>query len=137
MLYRLLKPGDKWQDGLKAKDPNSTISVFDHVINGSSWLSKSKYVSKCGSLKAVLTFRSKSLNPGIIVQISEDKLPVEKIDLRTSSNRSDHYEVGRHCDELINKFNNYANKFQEVLLIGDVPASYIEALDESDSDSDI
>jgi hypothetical protein len=56
MFYGLLKPGEKWQDGLKAKDPNSTISVFDHVINGSSWLSKSKYISTCGNLKAVQTF---------------------------------------------------------------------------------
>jgi predicted ATPase len=42
-----------------------------------------------------------------------------------------------HSDELINKFNKYASKFQEVLLIGDVPASYIEALNESNSNSDI
>jgi hypothetical protein len=31
------------------------------------------------------------VNPGQIVQISEDNLPVEKIDLRTSANRSIHY----------------------------------------------
>ena len=112
MFYGLLKPGEKWQDGLKAKDPNSTISVFDHVINGSSWLSKSKYISTCGNLKAVQTFWSKSVNPGIIVQISENNLPVEKIDLRTLSNRSDHYEVGSHSDELINKFNNMQTNFK-------------------------
>jgi hypothetical protein len=72
------------------------------------------------------------VNPGKIVQISEDNLPVVKIDLRTSSNRSIHYLPGNDSNELINKFNNYANKFEEVLLVGDVPASHIKPMNESD-----
>ena len=132
MLYRLLRPDEDWQLGVSAKDPNSTKSVFDHVINGSSWGWQSKYIATCGSLNSVLTFRSKSVNPGKIVQISEDNLPVVKIDLRTSSNRSIHYLPGNDSNELINKFNNYANKFEEVLLVGDVPASHIKLMNESD-----
>jgi hypothetical protein len=132
MLYRLLRPDEDWQLGVSAKDPNSTKSVFDHVINGSSWGWQSKYIATCGSLNSVLTFRSKSVNPGKIVQISEDNLPVVKIDLRTSSNRSIHYLPGNDSNELINKFNNYANKFEEVLLVGDVPASHIKPMNESD-----
>ena len=72
------------------------------------------------------------MNPGQIVQISEDNLPVEKIDLRTSANRSIHYLPGNDSNELINKFNNYANKFEEVLLVGDVPASHIQPMTEAD-----
>ena len=132
MLYRLLRPDEDWQLGLSAKDPNSTKSVFDHVINGSSWGWEAKYIATCGSLNSVLTFRSKSVNPGKIVQISEDQLQVVKIDLRTSSNRSNHYQVGCQSNELINKFNNYANKFEEVLLVGDVPASHITPMTEAD-----
>jgi hypothetical protein len=132
MLYRLLRPDEDWQLGVSAKDPNSTKSVFDHVINGSSWEWQSKYIATCGSLNSVLTFRSKSVNPGKIVQISEDNLPVVKIDLRTSSNRSIHYLPGNDSNELIDKFNNYANKFEEVLLVGDVPASHIKPMNESD-----
>ena len=132
MLYRLLRPDEDWQLGLSAKDPNSTKSVFDHVINGSSWGWEAKYIATCGSLNSVLTFRSKSVNPGKIVQISEDQLQVVKIDLRTSSNRSNYYQVGFQSNELINKFNNYANKFEEVLLVGDVPASHITPMTEAD-----
>lgn len=132
MLYRLLRPDEDWQLGVSAKDPNSTKSVFDHVINGSSWGWQSKFIATCGSLNSVLTFRSKSVNPGQIVQISEDNLPVEKIDLRTSANRSIHYLPGNDSNELINIFNNYANKFEEVLLVGDVPASHIQPMTEAD-----
>ena len=132
MLYRLLRPDEDWQLGVSAKDPNSTKSVFDHVINGSSWGWQSKFIATCGRLNSVLTFRSKSVNPGQIVQISEDNLPVEKIDLRTSANRSIHYLPGNDSNELINKFNNYANKFEEVLLVGDVPASHIQPMTEAD-----
>ena len=132
MLYRLLRPDEDWQLGVSAKDPNSTKSVFDHVINGSSWGWQSKYIATCGSLNSVLTFRSKSVNPGKIVQISEDNLPVVKIDLRTSANRSIHYLPGNDSNELINKFNNYANKFEEVLLVGVVPASHIKPMTEAD-----
>ena len=132
MLYRLLRPDEDWQLGVSAKDPNSTKSVFDHVINGSSWGWQSKYIATCGSLNSVLTFRSNSVKPGKIVQISEDNLPVVKIDLRTSANRSIHYLPGNDSNELINKFNNYANKFEEVLLVGDVPASHIQPMTEAD-----
>ena len=132
MLYRLLRPDEDWQLGVSAKDPNSTKSVFDHVINGSSWGWQSKYIATCGSLNSVLTFRSNSVKPGKIVQISEDNLPVVKIDLKTSANRSIHYLPGNDSNELINKFNNYANKFEEVLLVGDVPASHIQPMTEAD-----
>ena len=69
---------------------------------------------------------------GQIVQILEDNLPVENIHLRTSSNRSNHYVLGMCPNELIDKFNNYARVFEEVLLVGHVPASHIQPLNEAD-----
>ena len=82
--------------------------------------------STCGSLDAVKTFRSKSvINMGQIVQISEDNLPVVKINLRTQENRNNSYTY-MNSKDVIDKFNNYANLFEEVLLVGDVTASHIQ-----------
>ena len=52
MLYRLLRPDEKWKDGLKAKDPKSKTSVFVHVTKG-SYGPQSKYILTCGSSDAV------------------------------------------------------------------------------------
>ena len=62
---------------------------------------------------------------GQIVQISEDNLPVVKIDLRTQENRNNYYTYMNFKDD-IDKFSNYAKLFEEVLLVGDVPASHIQ-----------
>jgi hypothetical protein len=78
---------EQWKDGLRAKDPNSDVSVFNHVINGSSEGNNSKYIWTSRNLAAVNTFESKSTNPGQIVQISENDLRVIIIDLTTQENR--------------------------------------------------
>jgi len=126
MLYRLLRADESCEDGLYAKDPCSTTSVFDH-INIGSWGQQSKYISTCGSLEAVNSFRSNSYNPGRIVIIQKDKLPssVEIIDLRRQENRN-HYIYYVKDTGSINKFNNFANKFEEVLLVGYVPERCLE-----------
>lgn len=62
-LYRLFRPDEDGQDGLKAKSPLSDTTVFEHVTSGSGGL-QSKYISTGGSLDAVKTFRIKSVNPG-------------------------------------------------------------------------
>ena len=122
MLYRLLRPDEKWKDGLTAKDPNSDVSVFNHVINGSGDGNKSKYISTCRNLATVNTFKSNSTNPGQIVKILEDDLPVNIIDLTTQENRKKYYSSNPSDNE---RFNNFAKCFQEVLLVGNVPASHI------------
>ena len=131
MLFRLLRPDESFNDGLCAKDPYSTTSVFVHVTRG-SYGPKSKYISTCGSWEAVDYLRSKSKNPGLIVKIHEEKLPssVEIIDLRCQENRDCYIEYDDDDDDedSISKFNNFANKFEEVLLVGHVPASCLELL---------
>jgi hypothetical protein len=133
MLYRLLRPDENWQLGLWAKDPKSDESVFNHVINGSSRDYDSIYISTFGSLNAMPKFRSKSCTPvAQRVQIVEDNLPVfAKINLRTSGIRSGHYIPGhpQYPNALINNFNNYAKKLEEVLLVGHVPPSHIQPVD--------
>ena len=123
MLYRLLRQDESIEDGLWAKDPNSETSVFLHVTKGS--YGKSKYISTCGSYEAVAYLKSKSKQPGKIVKIDEDKLlsnNVKIIDLRNQKTRDNHKDNSATA-ELINTFNNFANKFQEVLLVGHVPKS--------------
>ena len=129
-LYRLLRPDETWMNGLSAKDPSSSISVFEHVTKGSRG-SKSKYISTCGSLNAVLNFKINSSN-STIVKIRENDLQTEKkIDLRTQENRNNYY-THKNAQEDIDRFNNFANKFEEVLLVGNVPGMHVELVTKSD-----
>ena len=124
MLYRLLRPDENWQLGLSAKKLDSKTSVFVHVTKG-SYGPQSKYISTCGSSDAVEDLKGKSKKPGKIVKINEDKLRssgVEIIDLRCEKTRDLYIDAGA-TKESIDKFNNFANKFEEVLLVGEVPKS--------------
>jgi hypothetical protein len=135
MLYRLLRPDENCQDGLSATNPNVITSVFNHVINGSSMGWKSPYISTCGSLNSVFKFRSKTNDSRAqIVQISEDNLPVLKTDLRTWSNRRKHYVPGVDTNASINRFNNFARVYEEMLLVGYVPRTHVQLMNESDFD---
>jgi hypothetical protein len=133
MLYRILRPDQNWKLGLFATNPNSDISVVDHVTKGKKMGWKSPYISTCGSLISVLELRREIGIPNAqIVQISEDNLPVVKIDLRTSSNRDNHYVPGEDSTDLINTFHYVARVYEEVLLVGYVPKTHIKPLSESD-----
>jgi hypothetical protein len=59
-------------------------------------------------------------------------MPVVKIDLRTSSNRDNHYVPGEDSTDLINTFHYVAKLYEEVLLVGYVPKTHIKPLSESD-----
>ena len=133
MLYRILRPNQNWELGLFATNPNSDISVVDHVTKGSQRGWKSTYISTCGSLNSVLEIRRQIGTPNAqIVQISEDNIPVVKIDLRTASNRDNHYVPGEDSTDLINTFHYVAKLYEEVLLVGYVPKTHIKPLSESD-----
>jgi hypothetical protein len=134
MLYRLLRPDEKWKDGLRAKNSLSDTTVYEHVTSG-SWGGQSKYISTSGSLHAVLTFRLKSTSNSSIVKIWEKNLPIDKIDLRTQENRKKYLIYGNYDGN--NIFNSFANKFKEVLLVGNVPETHVELLTESDFHSGI
>ena len=134
MLYRVLRPDEKWEDGLRAKSPLSETTVYEHIISGSCG-PQSKYISTCGSLHAVLSFILNSTNNSSIVKIWEKNLPIDKIDLRTNENRKKYLIKGNYDGN--NKFNGFANKFEEVLLVGDVPVTHVELLTKSDFPSGI
>ena len=145
MLYRILRVDENWHAGLSANNPNYITSVFEHVINkgnnkitelrtsNSEW--QSPYITTCGSLNSVLEYR-KQFHPlnTHIVQISEDNLPVVKIDLRTLSNRKNYYVRDTNSNELIKDFNIFAKENEVVLLVGYVPATHVQLMEESEFD---
>ena len=133
MLYRLLRPEENWRFGLLSTNPNSSTSVFNYVINFNSEGCVSPYILTCGSLNSVLKLTTPLANRNI-VQIWEDNLPVVKIDLRTSPNRKNHYCIGYDSPESINLFNNFAKVYEVVLLVGHVPNTHVQLLNESDFD---
>lgn len=59
IMYRLLRPDENTKNGLFAKNRSSSVSIEDHVTNGSHG-TKSKYISCCRTLAAVKKFASKS-----------------------------------------------------------------------------
>lgn len=126
-VYRLLRPNEDYTQGLYAKTPASPVSVFDHVLNGSSWGSVSKYISTCGDRNVLEAyFVSKSVMPGKVVMINTNMLqPNQIIDLRQQFQR-DPFIPPFADPESKNRFNNYANRFQEVLLEGYIPPNSIQ-----------
>ena len=137
MLYKVLRPDEylllKESYGLKATHPDSYTSVFNHVINTNSAEYQSPYILTCGSLSSVLKLRTAAqYRTAGIVQISEDNLPVAKIDLRTFSSRRKHYKLDRDNYDSINLFNNAAREYEMVLLVGHVPNMHVQLLSESD-----
>lgn len=89
--------------------------------------SKSKYISTCGSLQAVINFAAESMSPGQIIIIDIHKLPadVEIIDLRDFSERMKYIEHSHDVDAT-RKFHHVTSRFQEVLLAGYIPNSCIQ-----------
>ena len=127
VVYRLLRWDEQSANGINAKDPDSKVSVFHHVIRGSCADQNSRYISTCGSLNAVNDFKSKSKAPGDIVAIQLDKLYQDQIiDLRNPWIRHKCAVPNDIIEEKFKrKFENYARKFEEVLLIGFVPPKAI------------
>lgn len=106
-------------DGLSAKDVNSTVSVNDHVTNGSRG-PPSKYISCSKSEEAIMDFASKSITqPQTIVKIQIDPYDpsIEIIDL------TDQWTL----DELVydERGRNFARRFEEVLIEGYNPPECI------------
>ena len=137
MLYKVLRPDEylllKESYGLKATHPNSYTSVCNHVINKDVAEYQSPYILTCGSLSSVLKLRTAAqYQTAGIVQISEDNLPVAKIDLRTFSSRRKHYKLDTDNYDSINSFNNAAREYEMVLLVGHVPNMHVQLLSESD-----
>lgn len=140
-LYRLLNDNENVTEGLSAKSPNARKDVATHVATGSRRDYHSQYISTCASLEKAEYFRNLKLQSGYswgmkhIAEIDVDGLPekVEIIDLTTKPLRKK-YEIS---DIATNKiFHKFAERHQEVLLVGTVPASCLKLI-EFAGDSDV
>ena len=140
-LYRLLRSDeDPKYDGITAEEPDANVTVHDHVSFGSKYCSQ--YISTSASWEAIMTFTNYKLSfPKRIAKINVDTLEeigdVKFIDLTDEDNRIDLLDDARA--------NNFARKFEEVLIIWEIPPCCIEKVyvfhepesdTESDSDSD-
>ena len=129
-LYRLLRE-DEWHyeptrlgkntraklnGSIKAKNPNSDVCVLTHVSVGSYSPKHSKYISTPASQQAIETFaRNSKSEIKMVVKINCQLLrDVDYIDLTDKVIRDKHIppDEERAC--------NFAKKFQEVLLVGEI-----------------
>ena len=119
-LYRLLRDDENPQiNGITAFMPNAIMSVHEHVSGGS--YTSSQYISTCATWEAVVEFASRSTTfPRRVATINAQALTstgVGFIDLTTEEKRW----------MLLNddRARNFARKFQEVLIVGEIPPSCI------------
>lgn len=130
-LYRLLREGENTKYGIQAKNPSSNVDVVNHVARGSRGQA-SKYISTCANLYSahnLLSLKKRSTyryGTHQIVEIDVRKLPysVTIIDLTSHGKRQRHIQY-HHDSNTVYKFNRYADQFDEILLVGDVPAHCI------------
>ena len=124
---------DAREEGINAALPDAEVSVHDHVRVGSSH--RSQFISTSASLSAIHAFAEhKRSFPKRIATIDVDALKkldeVYFIDLSDVVNRERHLrdETATNC----------ARKYQEVLVLGDIPSSCVKDIEVlfSDSESD-
>ena len=122
-LYRLLRP-DEWDaqtKGIAPKRPDAKVSVLQHIAYGSN--NSSKYISTSASWGGILEFaRHSTVFPKKVAQINRALLTnVEVIDLTDPHVRIMH--LGGD-----DRANNFANKFEEVLIVGYIPPECVTAI---------
>ena len=117
-----MRNGEDKKDGLSAKNSFSTTDIVSHVAYGSRGV-MSKYISTCADLSSAINLRSISYFKGMIVKVHMELLPssVEIIPLTTYEDRVKHIK-SNHTSDMISRYNNFASRFQEVLLVGYVPS---------------
>ena len=140
-LYRLLRE-DEWHyetickihgttratlnGPSKAKNPDSDVSVLKHVDVGSYSPRHSKYISTSASQQAIEMFARKSkAKVKMVAKVSCHLLKdVDYIDLTDKAIRDEHIpqDEDRAC--------NFAKKFQEVLLVGEIPERCVHSFQE-------
>ena len=124
-LYRLLRADeDPEKDGITPRRPDADESVNYHVLKGSSF--PSQFISTSASRIMVRAFANhrEPINKRIAT-INVDKLKtmdeVYFIDLTEPGNRNTYLSKGIAC--------NRARKYDEVLILGDIPSSCVEKVE--------
>ncbi|XP_060598113.1 uncharacterized protein LOC132751918 [Ruditapes philippinarum] len=121
-LFRVLRDNEDISRGIRPKNPNANKTIEEHVDNGS--YSQSQYISTSASREAAIDFAKKGYNysPGSrkIAVINTKKMPTSVIytDLTDPDILYEEIEDDRA--------QNFARKFEEVVIEGCIPAHCIE-----------
>ncbi|XP_060598114.1 uncharacterized protein LOC132751919 [Ruditapes philippinarum] len=121
-LFRVLRDNENISLGICPKNPNANKTIEEHVDNGS--YSQSQYISTSASREAAIDFAKKGYNysPGSrkIAVINTKKMPTSVIytDLTDPDILYEEIEDDRA--------QNFARKFEEVVIEGLIPAHCIE-----------
>lgn len=119
-LYKQLPTNMDYTKGLFANNPASFISVFEHVLNRNN--RESRFISTCGTLNVL----QNNLDKGTVVKINTSMIqPYKIIDLRQQHQRNMHIPDSADKQSR-NIFNDQAEKFQNVLLLGPIPGYCIQ-----------
>lgn len=134
-LYRVLTDDEDPSKGLSARDPSNTTAKVSSHVNG---LKKSPYISTTASKHAAQAFywlavkkwdkkyKTNGQKTFTIVEIDKNKLikengNVEVVDLSDKTVRDNYLEGNK-------KLQNYAAKYEEVLVKGFIPANCIKEI---------
>lgn len=111
-VYRVLRIGEPYEEGIYPKDLNSKVRLKEHVLRGSSSI-ESRFVSCCKTMDGVheMAIRTNYENcKRDVVEINISKLPkgVTVIDLTDNSTRDQHLQNSTAL--------RYAQMYEEVIL---------------------
>lgn len=125
ILYRLLRADENPLAGLQAKNPNSNVSVDDHVTNGSNlYANPSRYISCCKSLEAVRRFANYQ-QPIVKIELDGNNPTIHSLRI---IDLTDLATLNRHIPMSNERGRNFANAFQEVLIEGYIPPECISVV---------
>lgn len=140
-VYRVLRPNESEQAGITAKDPLSDVGAAYHVAWGSDKERKedSRFISTCLNLSDAEHFlKVNNQDSGHLVRIDLQNWQTEnnitdvicvfdghvREDIIINSNIIPDWET-------IDRFHNFANAHNEVLLVGNVPPDKINIIEYS------
>lgn len=113
-VYRLLRPGEPFSDGIYPKDISSKKSILEHVLHGSHYSHETKFISCCKTMKGIKSIYENhrlDYHDRDIVKINVQKLNLEEvnvIDLTTSTGI-------QHLESSF-KAQDYARMYEEIIL---------------------
>ncbi|XP_045206834.2 uncharacterized protein LOC123559076 [Mercenaria mercenaria] len=124
-LYRVLRTDEDVSGGIRAKRPMANYTIEEHVANG-SYMS-TQFISTTASLESAKDFARKSFGytPGSrnVPRIDTSRLGqiVQYTDLTNST-----VLYGQIPDD--ERAQNFARKFNEVVITGHIPANCIDRI---------
>lgn len=114
-VYRLLRPGEQFSDGIYPKDISSEKSILEHVLHGSHYNHKTKFISCCKSMVGIEAIAKRHRIDGSnrnVVKINVQKLNREEvsvIDLTTDTAGSQHLEG-------VFRAQDFSRMYEEIIL---------------------